>query len=204
MKVTVVDLGVNNIRSVMGALEHVGIDAAVASSPNELGPVCLIPGIGHFGFVTGLMAKQGWIEALRAHAAQDKPLLGICLGMQLLFKESVEAPGAEGLGLLEGRVGNVADLPLAGERVPVTGWRRLESADAHIGGRNMYFNHSYGIAADHPDCLASYSYGNARIAAIVGRGRVMGLQFHPEKSGLAGLHLLKLYIEKISTGSPDV
>lgn len=204
MKVTVVNLGVNNIRSVIGALEHVGIEAAVASEPGELGPICLIPGIGHFGFVTELMTKQGWIEALRSHAAQDRPLLGICLGMQLLFKESVEAPGTQGLGLLDGRVGNMADLPLAGERVPVTGWRRLESADIQIDGRNMYFNHSYGLAADHPDCLASYSYGNARIAAVVGRGRIMGLQFHPEKSGLAGLHLLKHCIEKVSTGSIDV
>lgn len=201
MKVTVVDLGVNNIRSVIGALEHVGIEAGVASDPAELGAICLIPGIGHFGFVTEWMQRQGWAQALRAHAAEGKPLLGICLGMQLLFEGSSEAPGAQGLGLLPGHVANLSDLPVAGERVPVTGWRRLESADAQVAGRNMYFNHSYGLAADHPDCVASYSYGNARIAAMVGRGRVLGLQFHPEKSGLAGLHLLKHCIEKISTGS---
>lgn len=201
MKVTVVNLGVNNIRSVIGALEHVGIEASVASEPGDLGPVCLIPGIGHFGFVTDLMKAQGWVEALRHHAAQERPVLGICLGMQLLFEGSVEAPGAHGLGLLKGEVKDVADFPLAGARLPVTGWRKLESSDVELHGRNMYFNHSFGLAAEDPHCLASYSYGNARIAAIVGRGRVIGLQFHPEKSGLAGLHLLKHCVQKISTGS---
>jgi imidazole glycerol phosphate synthase glutamine amidotransferase subunit len=199
--VTVVDLGVNNIRSVVGALEHVGIEATVAARPEQLGDFCLIPGIGHFGFVAGLMHEQGWMQAVRQHAASGKPVLGICLGMQLLFEGSVEAPGVDGLGLLPGQVSDVADMPIAGERLPVTGWRKLESTDPEFAGRNMYFNHSFGRLASEPHCLVSYSYGRAHIAAVVGRGRVMGLQFHPEKSGLAGLHLLKHCIDRISKGN---
>ncbi len=118
--------------------------------------------------------------------------------MQLLFEGSVEAPEAQGLGLLPGRVQDLSSLVPPGERLPVTGWRRLESTDAELAGRNMYFNHSFGLPADTAHGLASYSYGGARIAAIVGRGRVRGLQFHPEKSGLAGLHLLQHCIQELS------
>lgn len=201
MKVSVVDLGVNNIRSIMGALAHEGMAAHVASQPADIGEFCLIPGIGHFGFVAGIMQERGWTEALRAHAGQGRPVLGICLGMQLLFEGSAEAPGVPGLGLLAGEVLDVGSLPLHGERLPVTGWRKLESGDADVGGRNMYFNHSFGMAASHPSCLASYSYGQTRIAAIVGKDRVIGLQFHPEKSGLPGLHLLSQCVRRISKGS---
>lgn len=201
MKVSVVDLGVNNIRSVMGALEHVGLDAQVVSKPRELGGVCLIPGIGHFGFVAGVMRERGWTEALAEHGRQGLPLLGICLGMQLLFEGSQEAPGVPGLGLLPGEVGDIAALVAPQASLPVTGWRRLESAQPAVHGRNMYFNHGYGLPGAGADCIASYSYAGARIAAIVGRGRVAGLQFHPEKSGLPGLHLLRWCIEKISKES---
>ena len=192
MKVSVVNLGVNNIKSVLGALEHVGLEAHMASAPGEIGGFCLIPGIGHFGFVAALMARQGWADAIAQHAARGAPVLGICLGMQLLLEQSEEAPGVAGIGLLPGLAQPVRSLGVAaGERVPVTGWRRLGSARPGWSGANMYFNHSFGLDATHPQCLASYSYGGARIAAIIGRDNVLGLQFHPEKSGMAGLHLLK-------------
>ncbi len=201
MKVSVIDLGVNNIRSVLGALEHVGLDSRVAVKPGEVEGVALIPGIGHFGFVAGAMRERGWMEALASHGREGRPVLGICLGMQLLFEGSEEAPGESGLGLLPGRVGDLAALVAPASRLPVTGWRRLEGTEAAVDGRAMYFNHGFGVAGGHPQCMASYSYEGARIAAIVGRGRVMGLQFHPEKSGLAGLHLLRWCVETISRES---
>jgi len=202
VKVSVIDLGVNNIRSVVGALEHLGVPAAVVRQPVDLDGLCLLPGIGNFGFVSRLMHDSGWMESVRRHAKGGGPVIGICLGMQLLLEASAEAPGESGLGLLPGQVIEVASLPVGSERLPVTGWRKLHSDAPALAGPAMYFNHSYGLPADHPACMASYSYGQAHIAAIVGKANVMGLQFHPEKSGLAGLHLLKRCIDQVSLGKP--
>ncbi|WP_298923610.1 imidazole glycerol phosphate synthase subunit HisH [uncultured Ramlibacter sp.] len=198
MRVSVVNLGVNNIKSVMGALEHIGQAAHVAAEPRELEAICLIPGIGNFGFVSEVMRKSGWMDAIRSHAQRGRPVIGICLGMQLLCRSSAEAPDSAGLDLLPDAVLDLRSLPVGGERLPVTGWRKLESEVPAWNGLNMYFNHSYGIAADHPHCLASYRYGAARIAAVVGRDNILGLQFHPEKSGLQGLKLLENCIDHVS------
>ncbi|MGD8624786.1 MAG: imidazole glycerol phosphate synthase subunit HisH [Anaerolineae bacterium] len=192
--VVIVDYGVGNLRSVQKALERVGAGATIQSDPAALDPAqgVVLPGVGAFGDGMAQLRARGLVEPLLRQVGQGKPLLGICLGMQLLFEESEEMGRHPGLGLLPGRVVRFPENDL---KVPHVGWNRLRFAGHPLlagipPGAYAYFVHSYYARPQAPgDVLATTDYGLA-FASVVGRGRVWGAQFHPEKSQEVGLRLL--------------
>lgn len=196
--IAIVDYGAGNLASVLKAFRAVGAGARAVSSVSELNSpaAIVVPGVGHFGATAALGAD--WREAIASHAAANRPLLGICLGMQWLFEASDEAPGCNGLGLLAGRCSRLAAGP--GLKVPHVGWNQLETVHASRAlegvaeGAYAYFTHSY--AAPHgPDTVALTTHGTP-FAAVVERGSAWGIQFHPEKSGEVGLRILRNFCEQ--------
>jgi glutamine amidotransferase len=200
--IAVVDYGMGNLRSVQKALERVGVAAIVTDDPAALDAAqgVVLPGVGAFGDAMANLRAQRLIEPLLCQVTRGKPLLGICLGMQLLFDESEEMGRHQGLGLLPGRVVRFEEREL---RVPHVGWNQLRMATDKLQIRNgglldeiadgayAYFVHSYYVAPEKPaDVLATTEYGSD-FASVVGREMVFGAQFHPEKSQEIGLQLLK-------------
>lgn len=200
MEVTLIDYGLGNLRSVEKALQHAGAGVRLASGPGDVEGAAklVLPGVGAFGAGIAALKERGLREPVVAAAAAGVPLLGICLGMQLLFERSEEMGEHEGLGLLPGRV-----LRFQGEgiRVPHMGWNELEPQREHPllagvpAGAHAYFVHSYFCQpAEAGDLIASADYGGP-FAAMAGRGNVAGLQFHPEKSQRTGLRILRNFLE---------
>jgi imidazole glycerol-phosphate synthase subunit HisH len=202
--ITVVDYGVNNVRSVVRAIEAGGTRATLSSDPTEVRRAerVLLPGVGHFGRALENLEQSGLKDAVREVAAGGHPVLGICLGMQLCFTSSEEAPGAEGLGLFPGAVRRFrTTLP-----VPHVGWAQVDPTAA--GNRHpmttpvfeaheQFFYHVHSFhAADVPDelTLATADYAGA-FPTIVARDNVAGFQFHPEKSQDKGIALLRQFAE---------
>jgi glutamine amidotransferase len=199
--ITLIDYGGSNLRSVQKALEAVGARPAVTADPDVVrrADKLVLPGVGAFGAGMAALRARGLDAATREAVAAGALLLGICLGMQFLFDESDEMGRHEGLGLIPGRVTrfpaglNADGRPL---KVPHVGWNGIDPAGAPpllagvAPGAHAYFVHSYFCAPrDEADVLARADYGGA-FAAVVGRGRVFGIQFHPEKSQRVGLRIL--------------
>lgn len=199
--ITMIDYGGSNLRSVQKAFEAVGARLCVTNEPDAVvrAERLVLPGVGAFGAGIDALRAAGLAEATVAAVNRGTPLLGICLGMQLLFDESEELGRHAGLGLLAGRVVRFNDLPTQSGRplkVPHVGWNELLPDTGHPllagvpAGAHAYFVHSYYCAAGDPAVvLSSAEYGHS-FPAIVGRGRVFGFQFHPEKSQNVGLRLL--------------
>lgn len=190
----IADYGMGNLRSVAKAFEHVGVAATVSSDPGELAgaSALVLPGVGAFPEAMREIERRGIGEPIRERAAAGVPVLGICLGMQLLFESSAEHGGAEGLSLLPG---TVAPLAAAGLKLPHIGWAHLgieresELTAGIADGEPFYFVHSLAARPLDTDLIATADYGE-RFAAVVGRENVFGTQFHPEKSSAAGLRML--------------
>lgn len=200
--VALVDYGSGNLRSVEKALCAVGASVHLASSAAELemADKIVLPGVGAFGdCMRGLMAA-GLVPALRA-LARERPLLGICVGMQLLFERSSEHGEHAGLGLLPGAVRRFEFAAGAPERVPHTGWNQLQPAlespllHGLPAGSHAYFNHGYYCDALPADTLAWCEHG-LRFSAVVGRAAIYGIQCHPEKSQAVGLQMLRNFVER--------
>lgn len=199
MRVTVVDSGVGNIPNAVRGLERAGAEVAVTGDPGEVElAVCLVlPGVGSFPAGMARLVERGLDAAIRRLAARGVPVLGICLGHQMLFEASSEFGETPGLGLLPGRVGS---LP-ATARVPHMGWDRLEvrRPDPLLsgldGGAWMYFVHSFVAEPEDADLIAAVDFSGALVCAAARRGNVVGVQFHPEKSGPAGARLLANFLE---------
>lgn len=181
MRVTLLDYGMGNLRSVTRALEAAGADVSRQATVGD-GPLVL-PGVGAFGRAAENLRGQRW-DALREHVARGRPLLGICLGMQLCFESSDEHGEHQGLGFLSGQVRHLG----VGITVPNMGWHRL----AGLGDPWAYFAHSYGVRQS-PDAVAHIDHGGAVVAAAR-RDNVLGFQFHPEKSGTQGVALIKEWL----------
>jgi glutamine amidotransferase len=183
-----------NLRSVEKALEHVGARAAIGADPDEVGAAdgLILPGVGAFPRAMERIRATGLDELIAARAAAGTPILGICLGLQLLFQRSEELGGAAGLGLLPGAV-TALDAP--GLKVPHIGWapvrwERESRLTAGIeAGTPFYLVHSFVARPTAEDTLGTAEFGE-RFAAAVERDNVFGVQFHPEKSSAAGLRLL--------------
>jgi glutamine amidotransferase len=190
----IADYGMGNLRSVAKAFEHVGVAATVSSDPGELAAAAalVLPGVGAFPEAMREIERRGIGAPIRERAATGVPVLGICLGMQLLFESSAEHGGAAGLGLLPG---TVEPLAAPGLKLPHIGWahlrieRETELTAGIADGEPFYFVHSLAARAEGADLIATAEYGE-RFAAVVGRGKVFGTQFHPEKSSAAGLRML--------------
>jgi glutamine amidotransferase len=194
--IALIDYKAGNLTSVRKALAAVGADVFTPETPADLtrASSVIVPGVGHFA-ATGVLDKA-WTSAVLTGVEQGKPLLGICLGMQWLFEGSDESPDVPGLGLLGGRCYR---LPAAdGIKIPHVGWNDLQfhRSDSLIegvaDGSQVYFTHSY-VAPITADTVAATAHG-AAFAAIVQRGHVAGVQFHPEKSGDVGLRILKNWL----------
>ncbi len=193
MRAVVVDYGTGNLYSVQRALQRVGFLVTLASRPEEIqaADLVVLPGVGAFGPAACRLQEAGLWEALRGWVAGGGPLVGLCLGMQLLFEESEEDGRHAGLGLLQGRV---VRLP-AGVKVPHMGWNTLTFIRPSLvtaqvqSGVHAYFVHSYYAETDASYIVAQTVYG-AVIPAVVEAPRVLGFQFHPEKSGEVGRRLL--------------
>jgi glutamine amidotransferase len=203
--IALIDYKAGNLTSVKKALATIGADVFVPNTPDELADVAgiIVPGVGHFGATRALDAP--WIEAILARVGEGRPLFGICLGMQWLFEASDEAPDLPGLGLLSGRCYRLNANPQSAihnpqsVKVPHVGWNSLTvQREASIvegvdNGSQVYFTHSY-VAPVTGDTVAVTEHGEP-FAAVVQRGHVGGVQFHPEKSGDVGLQVLRNFVE---------
>ncbi|WP_456277707.1 imidazole glycerol phosphate synthase subunit HisH [Bacillus sp. AK128] len=204
----IIDYGMGNLYSVSKALERLEYDYVLSSDVKELEKAkgLILPGVGSFKDAMGILNETGLTGFIKEQTEAGKPLLGICLGMQLLFEESEENGLTKGLGLLEGRVARFPGVTNTGEKykVPHMGWNRLAFhqenpllADLEEG--HVYFVHSYFVDTVDPVVLASSSY-DVQVPAIVGRKNVLGTQFHPEKSGDLGVAILKNYAAIVEKG----
>jgi glutamine amidotransferase len=196
--IAVLDYGIGNLRSAERALVHLGADARLVTDPDEAADAAgvVLPGVGAFGACAEALRRSGLEEVARDALARGTPFLGICIGFQLLYEASEEAPGTAGLGALPG---TVAALP-AGVKCPQMQWNRLRRrSDVQSGlleglGEDpwVYFVHSFA-PGDGVDVVATCDYGGD-VTAAVERGPLWGTQFHPEKSGPVGLAILGNFI----------
>jgi len=202
----IVDYGMGNLRSVQKAFECLGHAAEVTRVPERIvtAPGVVLPGVGAFGACMANLTTFGLVEPVREVLAADRPFLGICVGMQLLFEESEEFGPVRGLGVLPGRIVRFAPDPE--RKVPHMGWNTLGLARpvallAGIAdGTHAYFVHSYyAVPADAALVTTTTSYG-AEFASSVARGNLFACQFHPEKSQRVGLRLLDNFVKRVQGG----
>ena len=200
--IAVVDYGVGNLFSLKSSLELIGAETVVTSDEGVLRSAdkILLPGVGAFEDAAAKLRSSGLAQLLTELAAEGKPLLGICLGMQLLFEKSYEYGEHEGLGLIPGAVCPIRDVIPEDYKIPHIGWNALKFRQdsplfAHIReGDCVYFVHSFYAAGCDDYVIATAEYG-AELTAAVAKGNVYGCQFHPEKSGNVGLAILKAFHE---------
>ena len=200
--IAIVDYGVGNLFSLNCSLQAIGADSIVTADPMVLAAAdkIILPGVGAFEDAANKLRQSGLADLLKSLAASGKPLMGICLGMQMLFDKSYEYGEHEGLGLIPGAVRPIADVIPADFKIPHIGWNALRIRKAHPlfryiqDGDCVYFVHSFYAADCDEAVIADAEYG-AYLTAAVAKGNVMGCQFHPEKSGNVGLAILRAFAE---------
>jgi glutamine amidotransferase len=194
-RVGVMDWGGGNLGSVVRACRRCGADVVLAARPAELAGSdrLVFPGVGAFGDVLSGLRVRGFEQTLREAVRDGRPVLCICVGLQALFEGSEETPAVPGLGLLRGRVRR-----LVAPKVPQIGWNRVEPANGGAGGaiadEHYYFVNSYVAVPDDPSVVAGWTDYHGRFASAVAFGSLTATQFHPEKSGTAGLALLQRWL----------
>ena len=201
--IAVIDYGVGNLFSLVSSLKAVGADAVVTGDADVIkrADKLILPGVGAFGDAAQKLRDSGLFDVIINEAKNGKPLMGICLGMQLLFEKSYEYGNHEGLGLIKGSV-----VPMLGSlpenlKIPQIGWNALLFKNEtpifkYINdGDCVYFVHSFYAETDSENLIATTEYGK-EITAAVQSGNVYGCQFHPEKSGKVGLNILKAFCER--------
>ena len=198
LNVAVIDYDAGNTLSVTRALEKVGARVDLTADPERVAraDAVVLPGVGAFGDCVRKLAERGMDEACREAYAGGKPLLGVCVGLQVLFEGSEESPGAAGLGILPGKVVRFDGGEL---KVPHMGWNQLDAARAHpvlegLDGDAFYFVHSYYPEPEREDDLLGTAEYGARFCAAAGRENLAAVQFHPEKSSRAGLRLYENFL----------
>jgi imidazole glycerol-phosphate synthase subunit HisH len=197
--IALIDYGAGNLTSVRKALTALGADFAIPARPEECArfSALIVPGVGNFAATSALVGP--WRDTIAETVRRGTPLLGICLGMQWLFERSDEAPEVPGLGVLEGRVTRLRGNPDAGLKIPHVGWNALDFRRTAriLSGleprSHVYFTHSYAAPVTDA-CVAATTHGET-FAAVVERGNVFGVQFHPEKSSDAGLQIIRNFLE---------
>ena len=209
--VTVIDYGIVNLANIVRALEFVGAKVKVSDCPNEISRASriVLPGVGAFGAGIKKLRERRLDEVLKS-TSENRPLMGICLGMQMLLNRSTEFGEHAGLGIIPGSVisldSHVMDIKKQRLKIPHVGWRELHAANCdhqwkdsclkNVGSHDsVYFVHSYMAVPTHSDnILATCEYGESKVVAAIARSNVVGLQFHPELSGNVGLKILEAFI----------
>ena len=197
--VGIIDYGVGNLFSLRSSFRSIGEEAFVSGNAQELAKAdrLVLPGVGAFEDAAKKLRASGLDAFVRQQAAAGKPLLGICLGMQMLLEESTEVRLCRGLGLIPGRVDRIE----TALKLPQIGWNSLTVTNPCAltsrmrGGEYVYFVHTYMAYADNPADIAAVTDYSACVTAMVHRGNVYGCQFHPEKSGEVGLDILRGFCE---------
>ena len=202
--IAIVDYGVGNLYSLSCSLKYIGQDAFVTGDPAAIrnSERIILPGVGAFGDAAAKLHESGLAEIVISEAKSGKPLLGVCLGMQLLFEKSYEFGEHDGLGLLRGTVAPIGPRIPAGYKIPHIGWNALKfpgngksSLFKYIDeGDHVYFVHSFHAEGCEESIIASAEYG-ADLTAAAAASNIFGTQFHPEKSGNVGLRILKAFSE---------
>ena len=199
--IAIIDYGAGNLFSLASSLKHIGEEAVVTGDPEEIRKAdrMILPGVGAFGDAASELSERGLDTVIKEEALSGKPLMGICLGMQLLFEKSLEYGEHEGLGLIRGTVRPLEGYLPEGYKIPQIGWNSLKfHGEKHPVFRDVdegsfvYFVHSYYGDADPDQLAATCEYGKT-VTAAVASGSVIGCQFHPEKSGETGLSILKAF-----------
>ena len=188
----IIDYDAGNLRNVEKAFRFLGHDAVVTDDPGRIASAdsVVLPGVGAFGDCMASLRAKGLVPAIEKAIGSGVPFLGICLGMQLLFEESEESPGAAGLGILKGRIRRIPD---RGLKIPHMGWNDIDCRGRLFEGLTkpyVYFVHSYCLDAEDKGIVSARAAYGVRIEAAVEAGNVFAVQFHPEKSGEAGLKML--------------
>ena len=198
-QITIIDYGMGNLRSVHNALGRLGCAAAVSNSPREIAEALVLPGVGAFGLAMENLRRAKLVDALNeAVLARKRPILGICLGMQLFADSSSEKGSHQGLGWIPGSV-DLIDSQNGALQVPHVGWNETNTrAESALYSRvptasHFYFDHSYEYNCPPEFVLSQVDYGRP-VTAAVHKGNILGVQFHPEKSQNAGLRLLRGYL----------
>lgn len=197
----IIDYDAGNIRSVEKALSYLGEKTVVSRNPETLknADKVILPGVGSFGQAMENLHRYELVPVIQDMIKEGKPFLGICLGLQLLFESSEESPGAEGLGILKGKILKIPPSP--GLKIPHMGWNSLQLQNNGRLYRNIpqdtyvYFVHSYYLQAREPEIVKAVTEYSTEIHASVEKDNVFACQFHPEKSGKYGLEILKNFAE---------
>ena len=201
----IIDYGVGNLFSLKSSFAAIGAETVVTSDPDTLRQAekLVLPGVGAFGDAAALLAEKGLDKLVKEEAGRGKPLLGICLGMQLLFEYSTEYGRHQGLGLIPGGVRDIREVVPASYKVPHIGWNALKLPEEKPAsplfryikeGDCVYFVHSFAAMDCGADTIATAECG-ADLTAAAAKGNVYGTQFHPEKSGAVGLNILRAFCE---------
>lgn len=202
MMIAIIDYGMGNLKSVSNALAHLGCEAVITKDPELIKQAdgLILPGVGAFPDCMKNLHSSGVVPILQEEHEKGKPLLGICLGMQVLFEKSYEGKECAGLGFLQGEITKMVDPSL---KIPHIGWNHLEiiQVDPLLEGVEdayVYYVHSYCASGYRKEDLLAYStYGSMKIPGVFRKGNLMATQFHPEKSGEDGLRILKNFIEVV-------
>jgi glutamine amidotransferase len=221
-RAVIVDYGMGNLYSVRRACEHVGLEAAITAAPDEVREAdgVILPGVGSMPVAMEALDESGLGDALRVVAERGTPLMGVCLGMQLLMEEGSEFTMHRGLGILPGKVvrfpardGNGGQL-----KVPHIGWNQVHRPSGYSRdpwletplhatpeGEYMYFVHSYLVLPSEPNlCVGMSRYGGIEFCSVVARGSVFGCQFHPERSGPQGLQVYREFARRMAACQPGL
>ena len=209
-KIAVVDYGIGNLQSIINAFKQVHLDVVVTANPTEImaSDGLIFPGVGAFGAAYSELKKLDLWSVIKDYAESQKPVLGICLGMQLLFSNSEENGFHIGLDLIKGSVKKLG-IATPQWKLPHIGWNQLDAVERnhecfnksivrHLNKKHQYFIHSFCAECEEPETiLATCKYGDEHFVCAVKKKNVMGVQFHPEKSGPLGLQVLKNFVDFI-------
>lgn len=199
--IAIIDYGAGNLSSVKKALDYLGAESEITDDKEKIlaASHVILPGVGSFGDAMASMQERGLVEVVKEAAGSGKPFLGICLGLQLLFESSDESPDVQGLGILNGQIVTIPKD--RGLKVPHMGWNSIALKqnsgifDGVADNSYFYFVHSYYLKGADADAVAATTQYGVEIECAVQKGKLCATQFHPEKSGSAGLKLLKNFID---------
>jgi len=202
MSIAIIDYGMGNLASVQSACESISAPSFITENPEDLKKAAhiIVPGVGSFAQAMENLRSGGWVKALRQASDENIPILGICLGMQLLAARGTEHGESEGLGLIPGVIRHFSDPDPIDQRIPHVGWNEIhiQKQDYLFAGvkdkTDFYFVHSYIFHVDEPAHVLTTTPHGREFTSTVGAGSVRGVQFHPEKSGPAGFQILKNFV----------